>query len=124
MNPNSASDVEAYIAAVENPQARLWMAEVRGIATSEVPDAAEVISYQMPALRLRRVFFWYAAFKNHCSLFGMPHEDFVDELQGRKTSKGTIQFPMNEPPPEELIRRMLRHVLQTRPDIREKPKKN
>lgn len=123
MRKLGVDDVDAYIAAVADPAAKAWLEEVRRIATSEVPDATEVISYQMPALRIRKVFFWYAAFKNHCSLFGMPHAEFAAELQGRKTSKGTIQFAMNEPPPEDLIRRMLRHVLATRPDIREKPKK-
>ena len=53
----------------------------------------------------------YAAFKKHCSFFPMSLAviaDLQDELKGYLTSKGTLQFPMNEPLPASLVNKMVK----------------
>ena len=73
-------------------------------------DATETISYRMPAFQRDGVLVWYAAFADHCSLFpaGAVVQAFKDDLKGFKTSKGTIQFPLDKPLPIRLIQRIVR----------------
>ena len=87
------------------------LTKMRAAIRSAVPrDAAEVISYRMPAFRRDGVLVWYAGFADHCSLFpgGLVLERFKDELVGFKTSKGTVQFPLDAPLPMALIKRIVK----------------
>jgi uncharacterized protein YdhG (YjbR/CyaY superfamily) len=87
------------------------LTEMRGAIRSAVPrDATEIISYRMPAFRRDGVLVWYAAFADHCSLFpgASVLERFKDELAGFKTSKGTVQFPLDKPLPVALIKRIVK----------------
>ncbi len=83
--------------------------EVRQTIRSAAPQAEEGISYQMPAFKLNGILVYYAAFKDHISLFPTASgiEAFKDELAGYQTSKGTIQFPLDKPLPLDLIRRIV-----------------
>jgi uncharacterized protein YdhG (YjbR/CyaY superfamily) len=74
------------------------------------PESIEIISYQMPAFRHKKVLVWYAAFANHCSLFPTAAviDAFKDELKGFSTSKGTIHFPLNKPMPIALIKKLVK----------------
>ena len=102
--------VDDYLAGVPEP-ARNMLKKVRAAIRSAVPrEAAETISYQMPAFKHNGVLVWYAAFANHCSLFpgGLVLEAFEDELTDFKTSKGTIQFPIDKPLPLALIKRIVK----------------
>jgi len=84
---------------------------MRSAIRSVVPrEATETISYGIPAFKHNRVLVWYAAFAGHCSLFptGEIVEAFSDELAGFKTSKGTIQFPIDRPLPVALIKRIVK----------------
>lgn len=102
--------VEEYWAAV--PQsARGQLVKLRSIIHSVVPkDAAEVISYGIPAFRKEKIIVWYAAFSDHCSLFPTAAviEEFKDDLKGYAISKGTIQFPLDKPLPSALIKRIVK----------------
>jgi len=87
------------------------LTKMRATIRSAVPrDATEVISYRMPAFRRDGVLVWYAAFADHCSLFpgGSILRQFKDELVGFKTSKGTVQFPLDKPLPVALIKRIVK----------------
>ena len=69
---------------------------MRAVIRSAVPaEAVEIISYQIPAFKTKKVLVWYAAFSEHCSLFPTASviEEFKDELAGLTISKGTVQFP-------------------------------
>jgi uncharacterized protein YdhG (YjbR/CyaY superfamily) len=71
----------------------------------------EVISYRMPAFREDGgIIVWYAAFADHCGLFpgGSVLAGFKDELTGFKTSKGTVQFPLDKPLPTTIIKRIVK----------------
>jgi len=55
------------------------------------------------------VLVWFAAFAKHCSLFPTAAviEEFKDELKGYTLSKGTIQFPIDKPLPDALVKEMV-----------------
>jgi uncharacterized protein YdhG (YjbR/CyaY superfamily) len=102
--------VEEYLAAVPPPARKILM-NLRSMIRSVVPkDATEVISYRMPAFRQKKIIVWYAVFSGHCSLFPTAAviQKFKDELKGYKTSKGTIQFPLDKPLPVALIKRIVK----------------
>ena len=80
---------------------------MRAIIRSVVPpETTETISYQMPAYKHKGTLVWFAAFRDHCSLFPTASivEAFKDDLHGYSTSKGTIQFPLDKPLPTAPIK--------------------
>lgn len=86
--------------------------EIRKIIQQLIPEAVEVISYHMPAFKWKgKIVAYFGAFKEHISLF--PHagciEAFQDQSKQYVMSKGTIQFPMTQPLPKELIRDMIQY---------------
>src|SRR6266498_2802638 len=76
-----------------------------------VPDAEQCISYGMPAFRLRgETVAGFAAFKNHLSY--LPHSGSVipqlgKELEGYTSTRGSLHFPVDQPLPEALVRKLL-----------------
>jgi uncharacterized protein YdhG (YjbR/CyaY superfamily) len=102
--------VEEYLAGVAEP-ARSVLSKMRNAIRSVVPaEAREIISYRIPAFSHGKVLVWYAAFAKHCSLFPTAAviEQFKDDLTGCTISKGTIQFPLGEPLPIALIKRIIK----------------
>jgi uncharacterized protein YdhG (YjbR/CyaY superfamily) len=81
---------------------------IRKIVKDAVPEAEECISYQIPCFKYRGYLIYYCAFPNHVSISNPFSEafwtHFKTELQGYKTSKSVIQFPMNKALPEKLIK--------------------
>lgn len=70
------------------------------------PDAIETISYGMPALKLKgRILVYFAAHKNHIGFYptGSGIAAFKQALTDWKGSKGTVQFPIDQPLPTDLI---------------------
>ncbi|MDE3187847.1 MAG: DUF1801 domain-containing protein [Acidobacteriota bacterium] len=114
---NSATDraglkaVEAYLARVPEP-ARGTLEKVRAAIRAAAPAAAtEGLSYGMPALHYKGALVAYAAFKNHCSFFPMSLAvlaDLKDELATYQTSKGTLQFPLDKPLRDALVRKLVK----------------
>ena len=109
--PGKAAEVEAYLAACPEPH-RTTLTKIRATIRAAAPkDATEAISYGMPSFQYKGGLVGYAAFKEHCSFFPMSGrlvEEFADELKAYKTSKGTIQFPVDKPLPAALVRRMVK----------------
>lgn len=106
--------VEEYLAAVPEPQ-RSTLEKVRAVIQSELPEGAtEVISYRIPAVKYKGMLVGYAAFAEHCSLFGMSGTllgPFKEELKKYSTSKGTIRFPVDKPLPAALIKKLVKHAV-------------
>jgi uncharacterized protein YdhG (YjbR/CyaY superfamily) len=107
----AAEQVRRYLAALP-PPARRRMQEVRSLVKSIAPTATETFSYRIPGFRLDgRVFVYYAAFKDHTSLYPMGERirrANAAALQGLKTSTGTIQFPLDQPLPVALVNRLIK----------------
>jgi uncharacterized protein YdhG (YjbR/CyaY superfamily) len=108
---NSAPrNVDEYFAHVPEP-ARSRLKQMRAAIRLAVPaEAVEIISYQIPAFKTKKVLVWYAAFAEHCSLFPTASviEDFKDELAGYRVSKGTVQFPLDKALPTAVIKKLVK----------------
>ena len=78
------------------------------------PEAEETTSYQMPAFKLNGILMWFAAFKNHIGFYPKVSaiEAFNEKLTKYKVSKGTIQFPLKEPIPYELVAEIVKFRVQ------------
>lgn len=108
MTEKSAS-VDDYIAA-HPPVVRTKLEELRRIIRTTVPAAVEGIAYGMPAYKLAgKPLAYFAGHARHVGLYATPssHEAFRTELAGYKSGKGSVQFPLDSPLPEELIGRMV-----------------
>jgi uncharacterized protein YdhG (YjbR/CyaY superfamily) len=103
--------VDEYIAS--QPEAvRSILGRVRGAIRKAVPEAEEVISYQIPAYKLQSgPVLYFAGWKQHYSLYpatGRVIAAFKDELAPYEIDKGTIRFPLSQPVPVQLIGRIAR----------------
>ncbi len=101
--------VDHYIAA--QPEAvQAVLERVRNIIRRAVPQADEVISYQIPTYKLAgRAVIYFAGWKQHYSLYpatGLVRAAFQDELAPYQINKGTIRFPLSQPIPAKLIERI------------------
>jgi uncharacterized protein YdhG (YjbR/CyaY superfamily) len=81
------------------------LAELRKTVKQAAPQAEEVISYNMPAFKFKGILVYYAAYKKHIGFYPTSSgiEAFKKELSGYKWAKGSIQFPLDQPLPIELI---------------------
>ena len=106
----AGAQVREYLAALP-AESRKRMKQIRTMVRSLVPRASEVFSYRIPGFRLDdRALVWYAAFKNHISLYPMTdaiRRAHAAELKGYKTAKGTVQLPLDEPFPVGLVKRLI-----------------
>ncbi len=103
------ASVPDYIAAFPE-EAQKPMEQVRQIIKAAAPDAEECIAYQMPAYKLNGPLVYFAAYKNHIGFYATPtgHEAFKAELSKYKQGKGSVQFPLDEPMPLDLIERIVK----------------
>jgi uncharacterized protein YdhG (YjbR/CyaY superfamily) len=102
--------VDQYMRSVPE-QALLRAEELRDIIRQAAPKAEEMISYNMPAYKLNGILVYFAAYKGHIGFYpaGKSGIDaFSDQLEGYKTSKGTIQFPLDKPIPRTLVRNIVK----------------
>ncbi len=111
MGPEKSPDVETYLARCPEPH-RTTLEKVRAAIGSVVPKGTtEGISYGMPSFQYKGGLVAYAAFKDHCSFFPMSGSliaEYADELKGYKTSKGTVQVPIDKPLPAALLKKMVK----------------
>jgi uncharacterized protein YdhG (YjbR/CyaY superfamily) len=110
MNPNTAPDVDTYIAAFP-AEVQVLLQQLRSIIIKAAPKAQEGIGYQMPAYKLNGVLVYFAGYKNHIGFYptGSAIDTFKTQLADYKTSKGTIQFPLDKPLPVGLITKIVKH---------------
>ena len=111
MGPGRAPDVETYFAWLPEPYYTTLDAVRKAIRAAAPKAATEVITYGMPGFHYKGGLVAYAAFKGHCSLFPMSGSligDFAKDLAGYKTSKGTIQFPVDKPLPAALVKKIVK----------------
>jgi uncharacterized protein YdhG (YjbR/CyaY superfamily) len=103
-------EIDEYLAGLDEPK-RATLQSLRQTILAIVPEAEECISYGMPAFRVEgKVIAGFAAFKNHLSY--LPHSGSVlgklrDDLAGYKGSQGSLHFPIDQPLPDALVRKLI-----------------
>lgn len=92
------------------PKVRRALQSVRSTIKKAAPGAEEIISYGMPAFRQRTILVWFGAHAKHIGLYpkAAAMSAFKRELNAYKHAKGSVQFPLDEPMPLELIARIVR----------------
>ncbi len=103
MNPKPQS-VDEYMSWFSG-EIRERLELIREMLKKEIPEAKEVVSYSMPAIRTTEVLVYYAAAKKHLGVYPTNSgvDEFKKELEPYQTSKGAIQFRHDQPLPLELI---------------------
>lgn len=106
-SPRVAS-IDAYIAAFP-PRVQGLLNQLRAAIHAAAPQAQEKISYAMPTFYLYGNLVHFAAYKNHIGFYPTPSgmQQFKDELSGYHTSKGAVQFPIDQPLPLALISKIV-----------------
>ncbi len=103
-----AKTIDEYIA-MYPPEVQKKLQQVRETIHVAAPEAQETISYKMPAFTLDGNLVYFAAFAKHIGFYPIPSgmEAFKQELSRYKQGKGSVQFPLDQPLPLELIRRIV-----------------
>jgi uncharacterized protein YdhG (YjbR/CyaY superfamily) len=111
MESNKAgfSSIDAYIATFP-PDVQEILESLRATIRAAAPEAVEKISYQMPTFALKGNLVHFAAFKHHIGFYPTPSgiTAFKQELSIYPNAKGSVQFPIDQPLPMDLISRIVR----------------
>jgi uncharacterized protein YdhG (YjbR/CyaY superfamily) len=101
--------IEEYIAASPS-EVQLILKKIRLTISAAAPRAQEVISYRMPAFKLHGILVYFAAFKSHIGLYPPVSGDARLEkaLSPYAGPKGNLKFPLDQPIPYALIKRVVR----------------
>jgi uncharacterized protein YdhG (YjbR/CyaY superfamily) len=102
-------NIDEYIAGFPKDVQEI-LEKIRRTIRRAAPDAAETISYQMPAFTLKGYLIYFAAYKKHIGLYPAPrgNEKFKKELSAYEGGKGTVRFPVDKPIPFGLISRIVK----------------
>jgi uncharacterized protein YdhG (YjbR/CyaY superfamily) len=109
----SFSTVDDYIASFPDDTQQI-LQQLRQTIRDAVPSAEESISYDMPTYKLHGRLVYFAAWKKHIALYaaGSAANAYADELGPYLQDKGTLQFPLNQPIPYDLVRRIVQYRAQ------------
>jgi uncharacterized protein YdhG (YjbR/CyaY superfamily) len=104
----ASRDIDEYIAGFPD-DVREILEKIRATIREAAPGAEEAIKYRMPTFVLNGNLVHFAAFKNHIGLYPTPTgiEAFQGELSPYKSGRGSVQFPLDQPIPYDLIRRIV-----------------
>lgn len=114
---NKPRSIDEYIAGFpRNIQKKLL--QIRAAIKKAAPAAEETIRYAMPTFTLYGNLVYFAAFKNHIGFYPAPTGDpaFKKKLDGYKTGRGSIQFPLDKPIPLDLVTKMVKYYVKRNTD--------
>jgi uncharacterized protein YdhG (YjbR/CyaY superfamily) len=99
--------VDEYIAGF-SPEVQAILQAIRETIHHAVPDAQELISYRMPAFRLKGILVYFAAFKKHVGLYPPVAGDasLLRAVSPYAGEKGNLRFPLDQSIPYPLIARI------------------
>lgn len=109
MMKNNITSVADYIASFPK-DIQVILNDIRKTIVKKAPDAVESLSYGMPAYKTNgKPLVYFAAYKNHIGFYATPqgHTEFAKELSKYKSGKGSVQFPLDQPMPLDLIGRIV-----------------
>lgn len=124
-NSSPIETIDVYIAQFPS-EIQVILQKIRLIVREAAPEATEKISYQMPTFELHGNLVHFAAFKKHIGFYPTPSgvEEFKDELAPYVNAKGSIQFPLDQPTPYDLIEKIVKfRVAENLQKAEEKKKK-
>lgn len=109
MQRNEAKNIDEYIAGFPK-EIQVRLQEIRETIRKAAPKAEEAIKYAIPTYVLNGNLVHFGGFKNHIGFYPAPGgiEEFKKELSVYKGSKGTVQFPYDQPLPKSLITRIVK----------------
>jgi uncharacterized protein YdhG (YjbR/CyaY superfamily) len=122
MSPAKPNNIDEYIAGFPKNIQNI-LEQVRETIRKAAPGAEETIKYAIPTFTLKGSnLVHFAAFKEHIGFYATPtgNEAFMDELSAYKGGKGSIQFPLDQPMPLDLITRIVKFRVE---EILEKAEK-
>jgi uncharacterized protein YdhG (YjbR/CyaY superfamily) len=110
VDPKRPTTIDEYIVGFP-PQIQGVLRKVRDTIRKAAPDAQEVISYQMPAFKQKRILVYFAAWKNHIGLYPpiSGNASLQKAVAPYAGPKGNLQFPLDKPIPFGLISRIVKH---------------
>jgi uncharacterized protein YdhG (YjbR/CyaY superfamily) len=110
MEATKFKTVQEYLS-VQPAPVKAMLRQMRSTIKEAAPEAEEVISYNMPAFKLQGMLVWYAAFKKHIGFYPRPSglEAFKKEIAVYKSSKGAVQFPLDQPLPLALVTKIVKY---------------
>lgn len=106
----AAGEIDDYLRKLEEPK-RSTLEQVRRDIAKVIPQAEQCIAYGHPAFKVEsKTVAGFAAFKNHLSY--LPHSgsvflELADELSGYQMSAGALRFPVDQPLPAPLVRKLI-----------------
>lgn len=104
------SSIDEYIA-LQSPNMRKYLKELRAVIRKAAPGAEEAISYGMPAFKYHGPLVYFAAWDQHIGFYPGGKsviEQYKNQLKKYQTSAGTVQLPPDEPVPVKLITAMVK----------------
>ena len=103
------STVDEYVQGFEK-ETQERLGAIRKLVLETAPQAAESISYGMPAYKVNgKPLVYFGGYKSHIGFYATPtgHKAFEKELSKYKQGKGSVQFPLDEPLPVKLIKEIV-----------------
>ena len=117
------TSIDEYIAA-SPPEVRSILQRIRVTIQEAAPAAEEKISYQIPTFTLNGNLVHFAAFKKHIGFYPpVRDEKLRAETSVYAGEKGNLRFPLDQPIPYGLIRKLVKARVrenQERADERKK----
>lgn len=110
MDKITFNTIDEYIAQFPFEIQRV-LQQIRAVIKEAAPEATERMSWQMPTFYLDGNLVHFAAHKNHIGFYpgASGIEVFQKEISEYKSSKGAVQFPLNQPMPYELISKITKY---------------
>lgn len=104
----SPRTIDEYIAGFP-PAVRKILQQIRATIKEAAPDAEEAIKYRIPTFVLHENLVHFAAFKSHIGFYPSPSgiEQFKGELSVYEGAKGSVRFPIDQPMPLRLIKKIV-----------------
>jgi uncharacterized protein YdhG (YjbR/CyaY superfamily) len=105
---STAKDIDEYIASFPAGTQEI-LENVRAAIREAAPEAKEKISYGIPTFTLQGNLVHFGGYSKHIGFYPTPSgiEKFKRELSVYKGAKGSVQFPLDEPIPYDLIRQIV-----------------
>jgi uncharacterized protein YdhG (YjbR/CyaY superfamily) len=108
-DPTAPKDIDEYIAGFPKDVQEI-LQQIRMTIRQAAPDAEETIKYQMPTFTLKGNLVHFAAFKKHIGFYPAPRgiEELKEEIAPYEGAKSSLRFPLDEPIPFGLIRKIVK----------------